>query len=144
MIVERIEELHRAEGTPYRTLCTREGLSRASFMRWKQRGERGAVTPEARTSRPICRPASTPTLHGRSVGVSSTWIFHPKRRYFSTKRLCPRPSPTSRARPSTVYRPPIVVIMHVCARCERYMRAMWTLYERDTISGRLEARRWEA
>lgn len=41
MVVERIEGLRRAEGLPYRELCSREGISHTSFMRWKGRMDRG-------------------------------------------------------------------------------------------------------
>jgi hypothetical protein len=43
MIVERIEEQHRSQGVDYRTLCDREPISYATFMRWKSRRDRGVA-----------------------------------------------------------------------------------------------------
>jgi transposase len=44
MIVQRICEFHETQGLPYRELCAREGISYATFMRWKERADRGEQT----------------------------------------------------------------------------------------------------
>ena len=48
MIVEQIERVHRTDGLSYRDACAREGISYASFMRWRKRMEAGGD--------PVCRP----------------------------------------------------------------------------------------
>ena len=41
MVVELIEQMHAEEGTDYRSLCERSGVSCRSFMRWRERERRG-------------------------------------------------------------------------------------------------------
>jgi transposase len=48
MIVEHIERLYRDEALSYRDLCAREGVSYASFMRWRSRTRAG--------EQPLSRP----------------------------------------------------------------------------------------
>lgn len=38
MVVDLIEQMHAEEGTGYRDLCDRAGVSYSSFMRWRDRG----------------------------------------------------------------------------------------------------------
>jgi len=94
MVVERIEGLRKAEGLPYRTLCSREGISYANFMRWKGRVQRGEGTVERPGPKKV-EPLDLDALreqvrwlrHGRKYTTGSGALYEHHREQISRRDL---------------------------------------------------------
>ena len=81
MIVELIEQMHTDEGEGYRELCARAGLEYSSFMRWRDRAQRG----EAPARRP--GPAKVVPLDMKLLVKQIEAMHHGQRRSDGTHDL---------------------------------------------------------
>ena len=81
MVVDLIEQMHAEEGTGYRELCERAGVSYSSFMRWRER----CCAGEAPVRRP--GPAKTEPLDFNSLQAKVEAMSHGRRRTDGTREL---------------------------------------------------------